>query len=118
MNKKTLEIRSILSRNLKEHRRRLGYTLEKLAEISGLSVQTINDIEGGRKWVSDKTITKLATALDTECYELLLPDFTRQPKKDTNPTKHLLGLMKKLKKSVDSQIEDDFTAFIKSGAIK
>jgi len=45
---KPLEIRSILSKNVKEQRKNLGLTLEKLAELTGLAVQTINDIEGGR----------------------------------------------------------------------
>ena len=58
MSSKPLEIRLILAKNLKEQRNRLGYSQEKFAEISSLSVQTVNDIEGGRKWVSDKTITK------------------------------------------------------------
>ena len=115
---KTLEIRTILAKNLKVQRNKLGCSMERFAEISGLSVQTINDIEGGRKWVSDKTITKLSEALHIECYQLLMPDFVSQHKKDENPTKRLLGLMKKLKKSVNSQIEDQFTDFLRAGIIK
>ena len=120
MDSKLLEIRMILSRNLKEQRKKLGYSQEKFAEISGLSVQTINDIEGGRKWVSDKTITKLSAALHIECYQLLIPDFAsqNQNKKETTSTKRLLELMKKLKKSVDSQIDGHFTDFLKSSIRK
>jgi len=40
---KPLEICGILSKNVKEQRKRLGLTLEKLAEFTGLAVQTIND---------------------------------------------------------------------------
>lgn len=118
MTRKTLEIRLILAKNLKEQRKKLGYSQEKLAEISSLSVQTINDIEGGRKWVSDKTITKLSKALHIECYQLLMPEFIINTRKDSNPTKHLIGLMKKLKKGVDFQIDEQFTEFLKSGLIK
>jgi len=122
MTKKTLEIRNILSKNLKEQRKKLGFSREKFAEISDLSVQTINDIEGGRKWVSDKTITKLSAALHIECYQLLIPEFISQNKKEEPPAKRLLELMKKLKKSVNyqvnSKIDDHFTDFIKSGIIK
>jgi len=114
MDNKPLEIRRILSKNLKEQRKKLGYSQERFAEISGLSIQTINDIEGGRKWISDKTITKLSAALHIDCYQLLIPDFASQNKKETTSTQHLLGLMKKLKKSVDSQIDDHFTDFLKS----
>jgi len=113
---KPLEIRLILARNLKEQRNKLGYSQERFAEISGLSIQTINDIEGGRKWVSDKTITKLSAALHIDCYELLVPGFTNENKAET--TKDILALMKKLKKSVDSQIDDHFTDFLKPDSLK
>jgi len=118
MKKKVLEIRNILAKNLKEQRKKLGYSQERFAEVTGLSIQTINDIEGGRKWVSDKTITKLAKALHVECYQLLIPELVIQNKKNAAPTKHLLGLMKNLKKSVDSQIDEQFTDFLKSGIMK
>ena len=118
MDSKPLEIRQILSKNLKEQRKKLGYSQERFAEISGLSVQTINDIEGGRKWVSDKTITKLSAALHIECYQLLRPDFASHNKKGTTSTQRMLELMKKLKKSVDSQIDDHFTDFLKSSIRK
>ena len=115
MTKKILEIRRILSKNLKEQRVKLGYSQERLAEVTGLSIQTINDIEGGRKWLSDKTITKLSAALHVECYQLLIPEFASQNKKDTSSTRQLLGLMKDLKKSLDSQIDEQFTDFLKTG---
>jgi len=111
---KPVEIRRILSKNLKEQRNKIGFTQEKLAEISGLSIQTINDIEGGRKWVSDKTITKLAIALHIECYQLLVPNFKSQNKKENASVRQLLGLMKKLKKNVTSQIDENFIEFIKT----
>ncbi|MCL2175823.1 MAG: helix-turn-helix transcriptional regulator [Treponema sp.] len=115
MANKILEIRRVLSKNLKEQRRKQGFSQEKLAEISGLSVQTVNDIEGGRKWVSDKTITKLSAALDVECYQLLIPDVINQNKKDITSTQKLMALMEKIINGVDKQIEDQFTNFIKKG---
>jgi transcriptional regulator with XRE-family HTH domain len=54
------EIRLILAKNLKEQRKKLGLSQEKFAEISGLSIQTVNDIESCRKWICDKTMTKLS----------------------------------------------------------
>jgi len=109
------EVRSTLAKNLKEHRKKMGFSQEKFAEISGLSIQTINDIEGCRKWVSDKTMTKLSMALNLECYQLLLPKPENQGKREVNSTKQLLEMMKTLKKSVDSQITSHFTEFIKKG---
>jgi transcriptional regulator with XRE-family HTH domain len=54
-------------------RRILGITQEKLAEDANLSSQAINDIEGCRMWVSDKTICKLAQALHIDFHQLFTP---------------------------------------------
>jgi transcriptional regulator with XRE-family HTH domain len=67
-------IRRILAGNIKKYRKNLGYTQEKLAEKSHLSAQTLNDIEGCRRWVSAATITKLAKALHIAEYQLLIPE--------------------------------------------
>jgi transcriptional regulator with XRE-family HTH domain len=115
---KPLEIRSILSKNVKEQRKNLGLTLEKLAELTGLAVQTINDIEGGRRWVSDNTITKLSTALHIESYQLLIADFFSQTRKKDTPAQQLIDLKEKILENVDSQIESQFNDFLKSGALQ
>lgn len=67
------KLREVLSFNIKKERKKLGLTQETLAEAADLSSQTINDIEGCRMWVSDKTITKLARVLHVEAYQLLIP---------------------------------------------
>jgi transcriptional regulator with XRE-family HTH domain len=115
---KTPGIRLILTRNLNVIRNKLSFSQEKFAEISGLSVQTINDIEGGRRWVSDKSITKLATALKVECFQLLIPDFFCQNKKDATPTQNLMKLKEKMHKGVDTLIDSQFNDFIKAGLLK
>jgi len=111
---KFAEIREILAKNLKNQRKKSGYTQEKFAEVSGLSIQTINDIEGRRKWVSDKTLSKLSQALNIECYQLLIPDY-KVSKKEAVPAQKLMSLMKELKKDVSSRIDDHFTEFLKIG---
>ena len=70
---KTSVLRRILAENLKQHRRTLGLSQEKLAEIAGLSWQTVNSIECHRTWVSDKTLESLSDALKIESFQLLLP---------------------------------------------
>ena len=52
----------------------MGYSQEKLAEKSNLSAQTLNDIEGCRRWVSAATLSKLAKALHIAEYQLLVPE--------------------------------------------
>jgi transcriptional regulator with XRE-family HTH domain len=73
MEGKKTGLRRILAENLKEHRKTLGLSQEKLAEIAGLSWQTVNSIECHRTWVSDKTLENLADALKIEAFQLLLP---------------------------------------------
>jgi transcriptional regulator with XRE-family HTH domain len=68
-------IRKILAGNIKKYQKNFGYSQEKLAEKTGLSSQTLNDIEGCRRWISSKTMTKLANALNVAEYQLLMPNF-------------------------------------------
>jgi len=67
------KLRKALSANIKRYRAKLGFSQERLAETVGLSDQTINDIEGCRTWVSDKTLVKIARAFNIEAFQLLLP---------------------------------------------
>jgi transcriptional regulator with XRE-family HTH domain len=67
-------LRLVLAGNIRKYRKNLGYSQEKLAEKAGLSAQTLNDIEGCRRWVSARTMTKLAKALNVAEYKLLLPE--------------------------------------------
>ncbi|MDR1326093.1 MAG: helix-turn-helix domain-containing protein [Treponema sp.] len=67
------ELRETLAENIKKQRKILGLTQEKLAETADISSNMVNDIEGCRTWVSDKTILKLAAALRVEVYQLLVP---------------------------------------------
>lgn len=63
-----------LSANLKKMRKILSFSQERLAEEAKISVQMVNDIEGCRRWPSEKTIVKLANALQTDVYTLFLPE--------------------------------------------
>ena len=63
-----------LSLNLKKARKQLSYSQERLAEEAKISVQMMNDIEGCRRWPSEKTLTKLANALLVDVYTLFLPE--------------------------------------------
>jgi transcriptional regulator with XRE-family HTH domain len=79
MKAKKPDLRQFLATNLKEQRKTLGLSQEKLAEIAGLSWQTVNSIECQRTWVSDRTLESLAEALKIETFQLLLPIETAQP---------------------------------------
>jgi len=77
MKTKRLDLRQILSANVKEQRQILGVSQEKLAEMAGLSWQTINSIECQRTWVSDNTLEALASVFKIETFQLLMPQETR-----------------------------------------
>ena len=80
MKGKKPDLRGILAVNLKKQRKMLGLSQEKLAEMAGLSWQTVNSIECHRTWVSDKTLETLADALKIESFHLLLPIEDTLPK--------------------------------------
>ena len=104
----THKIRKILSINVKKYRKKLGFSQEKLAEAADLSSQTINDIEGCRMWVSDKTITKLARIFHIEVYQLLVP-VNPNGKPDQESSSHdrlLLDLEDKVIDVVHQQFRD------------
>jgi len=103
-------LRMVFSRNVKNYRTLLRYSQEKLAEISGLSVQTIKDIEGCRRWVSDNSLTKLAKALKIAEFHLLLPEkYMTEQKYQPSALKTLTNLKKSIKIYMDTQFEKALT---------
>ena len=68
-----IELLETLSANIKKLRKEKSWTQEKLAEESEMSVQAINFFEGKRRWPSEESLSKIATALDVEVYQLFIP---------------------------------------------
>ena len=66
------ELCGVLSENIKKYRKGF-FTQESLAEEVGLSVQQINGIECGRKFVSTESLLKIANALKVQVYQLFVP---------------------------------------------
>jgi transcriptional regulator with XRE-family HTH domain len=76
MEDKSHDLRKILSINIKKQREKLGITQENLAEKAGISAAMMNDIEGCRTWVSEKTLQNLSSALNIDTFRLFLPEVT------------------------------------------
>jgi transcriptional regulator with XRE-family HTH domain len=93
MGTKTPNLRHILAANVKEQRRILGISQEKLAEKAGLSWQTVNSIECQRTWVSDNTLEALAGVFSIETFQLLIP-FEARAGLSLNATEALWELAK------------------------
>ena len=104
MNRKKPTLRAIIAGNLKKHRKMLGLSQEKLAEMAGLSWQTINSIECRRTWVSDRTLENLADALKIEAFVLLLPIEDAAPK--TLTSDEAVKKLVKIKRSFDDSFND------------
>ncbi|MDR1836417.1 MAG: helix-turn-helix domain-containing protein [Treponema sp.] len=104
MKGKKLGLRGILATNLKKQRKTLGLSQEKLAEMAGLSWQTVNSIECHRTWVSDKTLESLADALKIESFQLLLPTEDIPPKAINS--NEAVKKMVKIKRSFDDSFNE------------
>ena len=59
--------------NLKYYRNKLGFTQEKLSEISGISADYLSEIERGKRTPSFKRMDIIASALNIEVYKLFMP---------------------------------------------
>ena len=74
MEDKSSNLRKILAVNIKKQREKLGITQENLAEKADISAAMMNDIEGCRTWISDKTLKNLSSALKIDTYRLFIPE--------------------------------------------
>ncbi len=63
-------IRDILAKNIKENRRKLGLSQEKLAEKAGISTPFLAMIEVSRKFPTPGVLEKLAGALEIQKFLL------------------------------------------------
>ena len=106
MKKNPVDLRKILSMNIKRHRELLGISQEKLAEIAGISANMVKDIEGCRTWVSDKTLINLASALKTEIYRLLVPGTICEDEIYKTVIHDLENVLQKTKKDIDFNFEN------------
>jgi len=111
MKEKPEIIRQILAQNVKKRRESLGMTQEQLAETAKLSLQTINTLEGCRMWISDKSITRIAKALNIEIFQLFMPNRINIKELDARQIAVLLEFWQKTKLIVEKmnlQIDNEF----------
>jgi transcriptional regulator with XRE-family HTH domain len=78
--KKKRNIREVLASNLRENRRKLGLTQEKLAEMANVSLHYISMIETCNKYPKPEMVEHLAKILGIESYKLFtVEDDTDEP---------------------------------------
>lgn len=91
------DIKEIFAANLKENRKKKGFTQEKLAEIADISLRYIAMLELGKGFPSGDMVEKLAKALNIQAYQLFYPLAT------------LDGALFHLEQSILSKIEKIFS---------
>jgi DNA-binding XRE family transcriptional regulator len=105
MNPDVDKLRKVLSANIKKYRSEMGLSQEKLAEQVALSDQTINDIEGCRTWVSDKTLVKIARALKVEVHQLV---YTKNEAEKLFPVRIPADILLELRSNLEKDIARRF----------
>ena len=65
-------LREILAHNLKEKRRKCGFSQAKLAEMVNVSTHHIATIETDRNYPTLDLVERMANALNIEIYELFI----------------------------------------------
>ena len=71
---KIVSLREIYAKNLRENRRKCGFSQEKLAEKARISTQYLAMMEIARKFPTSDVLERIAAALDINVYELFLID--------------------------------------------
>lgn len=69
----TMNLMHIFAMNVKYYRQSKGISQEKLAELSGLHRTYISAIERERRNIAIENIENIASALEVEPYQLLMP---------------------------------------------
>lgn len=67
------ELQTRVIQNIRALRKKKGFSQERLADKADLSRQMMNDIEGRRRWLTKRTLVKLANALEVDVHELFIP---------------------------------------------
>jgi len=107
---KLRDLRKILSDNIRKNRTALHISQAKLAESADISASYMLDIEYCKTWVSDKTLSQIAQALNMEAYELLLPPESPKAKgqsgQDNTTVRQTTGLINAKKKELRKQASE------------
>ena len=86
-------VKKMIGEKLMQLRKQKGYSLRKLAEITGLSHSFISDIEHKKSSFSFKTLLSLSKALEVKPEFFLaemVANHDRSTTTDTNPNKEVI----------------------------
>ena len=103
------ELQSVFVRNMREARKKLGYSQLKFAELCDLSQSYIAEIERGNRFPSTVNILRISGALSIKPYQLFMPKGETEGFDRYDVLTRLMGI---LKERVDDDIEGTIKEFL------
>lgn len=108
MVEKMENIRVILANNIKELRRKCGFSQDRLAEIAGISSQYLATIETCRKFPTPEVLDRLAAALEIETHELFAASASPQMELKKLHNEILADLDRAINEAVGKAIKEQY----------
>ncbi len=103
-------VQTLLATNMKNARKRLGYSQMKLAELCNVSTSYIGEIEISRKYPSAETLQKIADALGLKPYQLFLDE---EAWMIFDKRESILSLYDELREKINADLEDTVKKHLK-----
>jgi transcriptional regulator with XRE-family HTH domain len=94
-------IREIFAKNLKENRKKCGFSQEQLAERADVSTHYIAILEIARSFPTSEVLERIAGALNIEIYELLL--VPQSPQEELEKLRRTI--IDEIKQTIDAAIQ-------------
>lgn len=70
-----MNIKKLLGKRIREIRLKNKYTQEKLAELAGIEIPSLSNIENGKNYPNNETLEKIAAALSVRPFELFIFEY-------------------------------------------
>ena len=100
-----VNIRDILARNIKENRRKNGFSQERLAEIAGISTPFVAMIEVSRKFPTPDVLDRIAGALNIKTWQL----FAMPPSPEDTMEQLRMAIVKDIEQVVANAVKKAIT---------
>lgn len=100
------DVQKRLGENLKQIRKAKNLTQFQLAELAGISEETVKNIELCRCWTSDKNLAKITEALNIDIHKLFLPVETSIQENSENIAQIKKVIVKELKTYIEAKLNE------------
>jgi len=100
------ELQTRVIQNIRALRKKAGLSQERLADKADISRQMMNDIEGRRRWLTKKTLVKLANALEVDVHELFIPSAKENKKTQGIYDTITQEVVSQVKEAVDKALKE------------